>query len=107
MILGNAYHIEHILARNDESRQLFKSDEGVDEEMFEKERNRFGGLLLKGQDNSSSGNEFYAEKLKTYTASAPCLARTLVPEFYKANAAMKTFIQQFRPAICRRATIHP
>ncbi len=52
-----------------------------------------GLLLLKGQDNSSSGNERYAEKLRTYTASAPCLARTLVPDFYKSNSAMNRFME--------------
>jgi len=101
---GNAYHIEHVLARNEKSRELFKTPEGhVDEVMFENERNRIGALLLlKGQDNSSSGNEGYAEKLKTYTGSAPYLARTLVPDFYKSNSAMKTFVErsrlQFTPA---------
>lgn len=100
---GNAYHIEHVLARNEESRELFKAPEGhVDEVMFENERSRIGALLLlKGQDNSSSGNEGYTEKLKTYTGSAPYLARTLVPDFYKANSAMKKFVEhsglQFTP----------
>ena len=100
---GNAYHVEHVLARNDESRELFKSHDGtIDEPLFENQRNRFGGLLLlKGQDNSSSGAERYAAKLKTYTGSAPHLAQTLVPDFYKSNAAMSTFIQtsglQFAP----------
>jgi hypothetical protein len=90
---GNAYHIEHILARNDESRDLFRTEDGsVDEAMFENERNRFGGLLLlKGQDNQSSGAEPYAEKLRTYTASAPYLAQTLVPDFYKSNVAISKF----------------
>lgn len=93
---GNAYHVEHILARNDESRGLFKDGDGEpDEALFENERNRFGGLLLlKGQDNSSSGNELYADKLRTYTCSAPYLAQTLVPDFYKSNAAMQSFKQQ-------------
>lgn len=52
---GNAYHVEHILARNQENRELFKSNNGVvDEALFENQINRFGGLLLlKGQDNSS------------------------------------------------------
>jgi len=91
---SNAYHIEHILARNDESRKLFKNKDGtIDEAMFENERNRFGGLLLLiGPDNMSSNNECYTEKLKTYTASAPYLAQTLVPDFYKSNSAMKKFI---------------
>lgn len=101
---GNAYHVEHILARNDESRALFKDADGdVNEILFENERNRFGGLLLlKGQDNTSSNNELYANKLRTYTGSAPYLARTLVPDFYKSNSAIKTFIQEsglhFAPA---------
>jgi hypothetical protein len=101
---GNAYHIEHILARNEESRELFKTSEGiVDETEFENERNRIGALLLlKGQDNSSSGNEGYADKLKTYTGCAPYLARTLIPEFYKSNSAMNAFVErsglQFAPA---------
>ena len=94
---GNAYHIEHILARNDESRTLFKREDGtVDEATFENERNRFGGLLLlKGQDNQSSGAEIYADKLRTYTASAPYFAQTLVPDFYKSNSAMSNFMVEF------------
>jgi hypothetical protein len=101
---GNAYHVEHILARNDESRALFLDENGeYDESLFEAERNRFGALLLlKGQDNSSSGNERYADKLRTYTGSAPYLALTLVPDFYKSNSAMKDFIRNseldFAPA---------
>jgi len=101
---SNAYHIEHILARNDESRGLFLDASGeVDEALFENERNRFGGLLLlKGQDNSSSSNELYKDKLRTYTGSAPHFAQTLVPDFYKANSAMSNFIEtselQFTPA---------
>lgn len=101
---SNAYHIEHILARNDESRALFKDKNGeVDEELFESERNRFGGLLLlKGQDNSSSNNELYKDKLRTYTGSAPYLAQTLVPDYYKSNSAMLHLKQQskieFEPA---------
>lgn len=91
---SNAYHVEHILARNDESRALFRNDDGeVDEGLFENERNRFGGLLLlKGRDNISSSNESYADKLATYTGHAPYLAQTLLPDFYKSNSAMKDFI---------------
>jgi hypothetical protein len=90
---GTAYHIEHILARNDESRLLFKDNDGeCDEALFENERNRFGGLLLiKGQDNQSSGKELYRDKLRTYTGQAPYLAQTLVPDFYKSNSAMQRF----------------
>jgi uncharacterized protein DUF1524 len=96
--------VEHILSRNDESRVLFVDENGEhDESLFEAERNRFGALLLlKGQDNSSSGNERYADKLRTYTGSAPYLALTLVPDFYKSNSAMKDFIRNseldFAPA---------
>lgn len=93
---GNAYHVEHILARNDESRALFKTEDGiVDEETFENERNRLGGLLLlKGQDNQSAGNEIYSEKLRTYTGSAPYLAQTLVSDYYKSNFAMSKFMEE-------------
>jgi len=92
---GNSYHVEHILARNEESRKLFKSNDGaLDEAMFENQRNRFGGLLLlKGPDNQSSGNESYTKKLGTYTGSAPYLAQTLVADFYKSNSAMNTLME--------------
>ncbi|TAK52675.1 MAG: DUF262 domain-containing protein [Betaproteobacteria bacterium] len=57
------FHIEHILSRNNENLAAFDDDE----ERFEVERNRLGGvLLLKGKDNISSGNELYAKKLKSY-----------------------------------------
>jgi uncharacterized protein with ParB-like and HNH nuclease domain len=59
----NGFHIEHILADNEENLALF----GGDEEKFKSERNRLGGLLLlKGKDNISSNNEPYKKKLKTY-----------------------------------------
>jgi hypothetical protein len=59
----NGFHVEHILAMNDENRALFDDDE----ERFDQERNRLGGiLLLKGKDNISSNNEPYSEKLKSY-----------------------------------------
>lgn len=59
----NGFHIEHILADNDENLALFSGDE----EKFKSERNRLGGLLLlKGKDNISSNNEPYKKKLKTY-----------------------------------------
>lgn len=92
---SNAYHVEHVLARNDESRGLFKTDGDLDEALFENERNRFGGLLLlKGQDNISSNNELFADKIRTYAGSAPYLAQTLVGDFYKSNTAMRAFIQE-------------
>lgn len=91
---GNAYHIEHILAHNDQSYALFKDANGeFDEALFGLERNRFGGLLLlKGQDNQSSGAENYEDKLRTYTGSAPFWAQTLVPDFYKSNSAMTDLV---------------
>lgn len=94
--MATAYHIEHILAHNVESRSLFKNEDGdVDEGLFQSERNRFGGLLLlKGKDNISSSDEKYADKLRTYTGSAPYLARTLVTDFYKSNSAIKEFIKK-------------
>lgn len=90
---ATGYHVEHILSRNDESRSLFiDSQGGVDEALFENERNRFGALLLlKGRDNISSGNEEYAQKLKTYTGHAPYWAQILVTDFYKSNTAMRDF----------------
>lgn len=58
------FHVEHILSRNDESLGAFDGDD----ERFEVERNRLGGvLLLKGKDNISSSNELYAQKLKSYS----------------------------------------
>jgi hypothetical protein len=92
---SNAYHVEHILSRNKESRALFTDSAGdFDEALFENERNRFGALLLlKGQDNQSSGNEIYEDKLRTYTGSASYQAQILVEDFYKSNTAMKNFIQ--------------
>ena len=47
----NGFHVEHILSNNDENFELFNNNE----ELFEQERNRLGGiLLLKGKDNISS-----------------------------------------------------
>ena len=52
----NGFHIEHILANNSENLKKFEGNQ----ELFERERNRLGGLLLlKGKDNISSKNEIY------------------------------------------------
>ena len=60
------FHIEHILSHNADNLALFDNNE----ESFEQERNRLGGLLLlKGKDNISSGNEPYLQKLKTYAGT--------------------------------------
>ena len=59
----NGFHIEHILAHNSKNLKAFDDDE----ERFEAERNRLGGvLLMKGKDNISSNDEVYSKKLKSY-----------------------------------------
>ena len=75
------FHIEHILAHNSENLELFDNDE----ERFEIERNRLGGiLLLKGKDNISSNNEPYSEKLKSY-ANTLYWNETLREDSYKSK----------------------
>lgn len=77
----NGFHIEHILAENPENLALFNKDE----ERFERERNRLGGLLLlKGRDNISSNNETYTEKLKSY-ANTLYWNETLREDSYKSK----------------------
>ena len=77
----NGYHVEHILAHNEENLKLFNEKE----EDFERERNRLGGLLLlRGNSNQSSGNETYEDKLKTYAQSLYWNA-TLHPDTYHSN----------------------
>lgn len=75
------FHIEHILSRNTENLDLF----GSDEERFEQERNKLGGvLMLKGKDNISSNNEVYSEKLKSY-ANTLYWNETLRADTYKSK----------------------
>jgi len=77
------FHIEHVLAHNEENIALFGDDE-----RFEQERNRLGAiLLLKGRDNISSNNESYAEKLKTY-ANTLYWNETLREDSYKSKLDM-------------------
>jgi hypothetical protein len=84
----NGFHIEHILSRNETNLALF----GGNEEMFEQERNRLGGvLLLKGKDNISSNNEVYPEKLKTY-ANTLFWNETLRADTYKSKLDFRGFI---------------
>ena len=79
------FHIEHILAHNRENLELFDNDE----ERFEIERNRLGGvLLLKGKDNMSSKNEPYSEKLKSY-ANTLYWNETLREDSYKSKLDIK------------------
>ena len=75
------FHVEHILSNNKFNLSLF----GKDEELFEKERNRLGGLLLlKGKDNQSSNNENYSAKLKSY-ANTLYWNETLRKDTYKSK----------------------
>ena len=81
------FHVEHILSMNEENLTLF----GDDEERFDEERNRLGGiLLLKGKDNISSGNETFKQKLKTY-ANTLYWNETLREDTYKSKLDMNEF----------------
>jgi hypothetical protein len=83
----SGFHVEHILSHNDENRDLF----GGDEERFDSERNRLGGvLLLKGRDNISSSNEVYENKLKTY-ANTLYWNETLRADTYKSKLDFTAF----------------
>ncbi len=88
----NGFHVEHILSRNDENLALFSDDE----ERFEQERNRLGGiLLLKGKDNISSNNEPYSEKLKSY-ANTLYWNETLRSDSYKSKLDMTAFRAKYK-----------
>jgi hypothetical protein len=85
------FHVEHILSWNEENKALFEGDE----ERFELERNRLGGiLLLKGKDNISSSNEPYADKLKSY-ANTLYWNETLRADSYKSKLDMKALKDEF------------
>jgi len=93
----NGFHIEHILAQNDENHGLFKGDD----DLFERERNRLGALLLlKGKDNISSNNELYRDKLNSY-ANTLYWNETLRADTYKSKldftAMADRFQLDFRP----------
>jgi hypothetical protein len=93
----NGFHIEHILSYNDENLKLFNDDE----EAFEQERNRLGGiLLLKGRDNISSNNESFKKKLKSY-ANTLYWNETLREDSYKSKLDFTDLIKKhqldFRP----------
>lgn len=88
----NGFHIEHILADNDENLQLF----GGDEEKFKSERNRLGGLLLlKGKDNISSNNETYKKKLISY-ANTLYWNETLREDSYKSKLDFTDMINKYK-----------
>lgn len=87
----NGFHIEHILSHNDQNQALFDNNE----DLFEQERNRLGGLLLlKGKDNISSNNELYSEKLKTY-ANTLYWNETLRADSYKSKLDMTALKNKF------------
>lgn len=86
----NGFHIEHILAENEENRALFDNDD----DRFQSERNRLGGLLLlKGKDNISSNNEQYSEKLKSY-ANTLYWNETLREDSYKSHLDFSNWIKK-------------
>lgn len=86
------YQIEHILANNEENLALFEGDE----EKFNVERNRLGGLLLlMGEDNNLSRNEPYLDKLKIYTSREIYWNKTLSKEFHHKNAQFEDFASRF------------
>ena len=88
----NGFHIEHILSMNKDNLQLFNEDE----EVFERERNRLGGLLLlKGADNISSSNEAYSKKLASY-ANTLYWNETLRADSYKSKLDFTKMIQTFK-----------
>lgn len=85
----NGFHIEHILAQNEENVELF----GGDEERFNVSRNRLGGiLLLKGKDNISSSNEPYSDKLRSY-ANTMHWNETLREDSYKSKLDLRDFMK--------------
>lgn len=87
----NGFHIEHILAENIENHTLFNDDM----ELFERERNRLGGLLLlKGKDNISSNNESYTDKLKSY-AGTLYWNETLLEDTYKSKLDFQKMIRNY------------
>lgn len=93
----NGFHIEHILAENEENYALFDNDE----DKFRSERNRLGGLLLlKGKDNISSNNESYSDKLVSY-ANTLYWNETLRRDSYKSHLDFTNWINasklNFRP----------
>lgn len=82
------FHIEHILSYNSDNRSLF----GEDEERFEYERARLGGiLLLRGRDNISSNNEVYTKKLQSY-ANSLYWNETLREDTYKSKMDFTDYI---------------
>lgn len=87
----HGFHIEHIIAQNDENHKLFNDDE----ELFSTERNKLGALLLlRGRENEASGHEVYLKKLKTY-AGTLLWNQTLCSDFYHRNKDLEDFDHKF------------
>lgn len=87
----DVYHIEHIIANNDENRKLFS-----DEDEFNEHRNRLGGLvLLQGKDNQSSGNETFKDKLKTYNVIGTYYAKSLHKDMYHKKVEFLNFMKKY------------
>lgn len=85
----NGFHIEHILSHNSQNLKHFDNDE----ERFEQERNRLGGvLLMKGKDNISSSNEPFSKKLASY-ANTLYWNETLRADTYKSKLDFKAFMK--------------
>ena len=86
----DGFHVEHILSKNPDNIALFDNEDD-----FEIERNRLGGLLLlKGKDNISSSNETFSKKLKTYAGSL-LWNETLTSDFSHANNDFKDLNNKF------------
>ncbi|MCC0035333.1 MAG: DUF262 domain-containing protein [Hoeflea sp.] len=86
----NGFHIEHILSHNKESLDAFENDE----ERFEADRNKLGGvLLLKGKDNISSNNEIYSKKLQSY-AKTLHWNESLRADSYKSKKDFEGFMNE-------------
>jgi uncharacterized protein with ParB-like and HNH nuclease domain len=89
--IKTGFHIEHILSHNEENKAFFNNDD----DLFQQERNRLGGiLLLKGRDNISSNNEPYSEKLKSY-ANTLYWNETLREDTYKSKLDMNDLKVKF------------
>ena len=86
----NGYHIEHILANNEENLQIFNGEE----EEFERERHRLGALLLlNNRDNLSSGNEIFEKKKDTY-ATTLYWNQALREDFTKSKPNHQDFLDR-------------
>ncbi len=90
----DGYEIEHILSRNEESLHKFESEED-----FNEKRNMLGGLLLlRARNNSSSQNELYKDKLKTY-ASSLYWNQTLTESFYHCQKENEDFAKALNSSL--------